>query len=111
MRMTWISVGIVASALVAFTACGNSTATTSNSGGSGSGGNGSGGNGSGGQGTGGSGMSCHECACDAASQCVALCDSMTAGNLNFCTAGMTTGSQCGDCVKTNCGGVALADCN
>jgi hypothetical protein len=40
-----------------------------------------------------------------------VCDSTTAGTLNFCTMGMTGGSQCAACVMAACGGSSLADCN
>jgi hypothetical protein len=96
-------------------------ACSSGTGGSGGGGSNTGGGGAtGGGGTAGGGTtggggtggtSCHDCACASDSPCLQLCDSQTAGNLNFCTNGDTNGQQCTTCVATNCGETSLANCN
>jgi len=112
MTMKFFSAGIAMSALLAMAACKSETGSTGGAGGSTGGAGGStGGTGGtvGGGGTGGTTTSCFDCACDSASPCYALCDSMVAGNLNFCTAGMTNGTQCGACVQTTCGS-DLANC-
>jgi hypothetical protein len=103
--MTWISVGIVASALVAFTACGNSTTGAGGTGGTGTGGTGTGGNGSGGGtggGTGGSttGPDC-ACACGAGTPTALVCNDPA--HPSFCSGtAPVAGGMCETDLKTNC---------
>jgi hypothetical protein len=118
MTMKFFSAGIAMAALLALGACKSESTGGGGAGGSiGSGGSdpGSGGSVIGSGGSGGTVDSCFDCACASDSPCVAVCDDMgvdSNGNpkLNFCTAGMTNGSMCGQCVQENCG-AALADCN
>jgi hypothetical protein len=121
MTMKFFSAGIAMAALLALAACksegtGGAGGGTGGTGGTGgSGGTAGGGGTTGGGGTGGTAPSCYDCACASDSPCKSVCDDMGVdanGNpkLNFCTNGMTNGSQCGSCVATNCDGVALADC-
>jgi hypothetical protein len=116
MKIKFLSAAIAIVSVMAVAACssGGTNAGGGGTGGTGGGGSVGGGGSGGGGGTGGGGAteSCHDCACaNATNGCSLVCDDMTAGVLNFCTAGQTTGSQCSACVATNCGGVALADCN
>jgi hypothetical protein len=115
MKIKFLSAAIAIVSVMAVAAC---SSGSTNSGGGGTGGTGGGGSvgggGTGGVGGGGGGANptCHDCACTPSDNgCSLVCDDMTAGVLNFCTAGQTTGSLCSACVATHCGGVALADCN
>ena len=106
MKMTWISVGIAASALMILTACGNST--TSGGGGAGggaggtvsNGGAGGAGGGVGGAGGGGSSVDCN-CACGSGQATALVCNDPS--HPSFC-AGMApvAGGMCEMELESNC---------